>query len=307
MRIAFVAAALALSASNAFSLTPPETNAVLATVAKSSKVFHDCLRQQGDKVQQTIDAKDINGDGIEEVVVTETADQAATACFGRTGQVATLLASDGAGGWKTLIDVHAHSFQFIKRTDSPWPDVEIGGPGFCFPIWRMQESKRQYDIWRTCENGKLVDAKPTTATQVASTSTIGTQVPVEIYKGPPLSGPPYDHNGSIVLVDAEKGLIVYDKPKKSIAGTIKPGTVLFRGAPWKDGDPDTVIKGTAYVFKKDCPAAAYDVRGLYHHAFGISQFTLEGGAPVRSKTSCDIVGHSTTNGNSKLKFDIAIE
>lgn len=299
-------AAAFLSATGALSLTQPEIKAAVTTVAKSSREYSECLRIGGGKLEQTTEVKDINGDGIDEIILIETGTAGASICFGMVGQQISLFVSDGAGGWRTALSVPAGGLSFITRADKAWPDIEVGGPGFCFPIWRMQEGTGSYDIWKRCENGRLVEVKlsgPATGTQPAS---IGTQVPVEINKAK-LDGPPYDHNGSIVIVDAAKGLIVYDRPKKSIAATVKPGTVLFRGQPWKDGDTDIVIKGTAYVFKKGCQAAAYEARGTYHSMFGISKLTLEGAAPMRSKTSCDIIGHTSVGPNSKLVFDIAIE
>lgn len=301
-----IATCLSCSSTIALSLTQPEIKAAVATVAKSSQDYHDCLRAGGGKLEQTTEVKDINGDGLDDIILTETGTAGASMCFGMVGQQMSLLVSDGAGGWRAALSVPAASLDFIKRADNAWPDIEIGGPGFCFPIWRMQEGTGSYDIWKRCDNGRLVEVKPSAPVTGTGPASIGTQVPVEINKAR-LDGPPYDHNGSIVIVDAAKGLIVYDRPKKSIAATVKPGTVLFRGQPWKDGDTDIVIKGTAYVFKKGCPAAAYEARGTYHPTYGISKLTLEGAAPMRSKTSCDIVGHTSVGSNSKLVFDIAIE
>ena len=307
MRLLLAFASLILSTNLAPALTQPEIAAALSVIAKNSQEFRECLRTADGKLEQTTEVKDINGDGVEEIILVETSEIGSTNCFGRAGQISTLLMSDGAGKWRTAIgDNVAASFNFLKRSDSSWPDVEIGGAGFCHPVWRMQESKRAYEPWKVCEDGRLVMASGSRPTLTLQPASIGMQAPVEIYKGK-LDGPPYDHNGSIVIIDAEKGLIVYDKPKRSIAGTVAPGTVLFRGKPWNSGDPDAVIRGTAYVFKKGCPAAGYEVRGLYHHDFQIAQLTFEGAAPVRSKASCDIVGHSSTSGNAKLRFDIAIE
>ena len=117
---------------------------------------------------------------------------------------------------------------------------------------------------------------------------------------------PYMHNGSVMMVYPERGLIVYDKPRKGIS--VKPGTVLFKGRPWdmaKAGD--TILRGQAFVFRKGCKAAGYDVSGRYHHMHTVFEFTLEGAAPVRRKGSCDIVGHDVNSANSKLKFEAAWE
>lgn len=305
MRALLVAAGLALCASNALSLTQTEIKAAIASVATISREYRECLRAAGGKLEQTTEVKDIDGDGSAEIILTETGTAGASICFGMVGQHMTLLVADGAGGWRTALSARAAGLELIKRADSAWPDIEIGGPGSCFPLWRMREKESRYDIWKACENGRLVEAGMSSSQPVSQPVVIGKLVPVE-RNTTALDGPPYDHNGSIVTIDAAKGLIVYDRPKKSIAATIKPGTVLFRGQPWEDGNVDIVIKGTAYVFKKGCQAAAYEVRGTYHATYGISRLTLEGAAPMRSKTSCDIVGHNATGTNSKLVFDIAI-
>lgn len=114
-----------------------------------------------------------------------------------------------------------------------------------------------------------------------------------------LAGLPFDHNGSEMVVDAAKGVIVYARPKASIAGTVKPGTVLYRGRPWSLDPRSVPIRGTAFVYKKGCAPAPYEVRGEYRG----QAFNLSGAAPVRSKTSCDITGVSTSSGNASLEFE----
>ncbi|WP_062205648.1 hypothetical protein [Aureimonas sp. AU12] len=114
-----------------------------------------------------------------------------------------------------------------------------------------------------------------------------------------LDGLPYDHNGSEMIVDAGKGVIVYAKPKASIAGTVKPGTVLYRGRPWSLDPRSVPIRGTAFVYKKGCAPAPYEVRGEYRG----QGFSLSGAAPVRSKTSCAITGVTTSSGNARLAFE----
>lgn len=111
----------------------------------------------------------------------------------------------------------------------------------------------------------------------------------------------YDHNGSAVRVDPRSGIISYDYPKRSIAGTVRPGTVLFQAnAPWNPDDDNAVVSGMAYVFKKGCAPAPYVVQG--HHQ-GWHTLVLMGAAPVREKHGCRIVDYRM-NGNSVLKFAV---
>ncbi|TYR30307.1 hypothetical protein FY036_20735 [Mesorhizobium microcysteis] len=147
------------------------------------------------------------------------------------------------------------------------------------------------------------DTIVTVAGQKSGTG-IGNSVAVQIVDLDTLDGAPYDHNGSVMIVDAQKGIIAYARPKASIAKTVKPGTVLFKGQPWDSSrTDDAIIRGEAYVFRAGCEAAGYEVRGMYHFAYGFAQFTLEGMAPVRARGSCDITGHDMTSSNSKLTFD----
>lgn len=129
--------------------------------------------------------------------------------------------------------------------------------------------------------------------------------PVEIVDiGALEGGMPYMHNGSMMWVYPEHGLIVYDRPRSGLS--VRRGTVLFKGQPWSaDIDGNTVIRGHAVTFRKGCEAAGYEVRGMYHHTYAAFEFTLEGPAPVRRKGSCDIIGYDINSGNAKLRFDAA--
>ena len=296
---------LILSAPSAHTLSQQEIKTALDTVAESSRGYSECLSRGGGTLEQKTDIKDINGDGVDEIILKETGTIGASFCFGPTGHNTYILTSNGAGGWRTALRVGSEELRFIPRNGYAWPDIELLLSESCSPIWRMQDDG-SYEIWKKCKDGKLVDAQPSRSVNANEPVSVGRQVPVEIHSTE-LYGPPYDHNGSVVTVDASRGVIVYDRPKKSIADTVKPGTILFRGEPWKDGDVDVVVKGVAYAFKKGCQAAAYEVRGMYHAIYGISRLTLEGAAPMRSKTSCAIIGHTSTGPNSKLVFNIAIE
>ncbi|RYE77943.1 MAG: hypothetical protein EOP19_22185 [Hyphomicrobiales bacterium] len=108
----------------------------------------------------------------------------------------------------------------------------------------------------------------------------------------------WTHNGSMVLISARGGRIVYDEPKASIAGTVRKGMTLFEGR--FDG---ARIAGTAYVFKRGCEPAPYAVTGKMESnpaGFG-SRIVLTGAAPKRDPASCAIIG--TTGTHSRLVFE----
>jgi len=103
----------------------------------------------------------------------------------------------------------------------------------------------------------------------------------------------YDHNGSFMKVSFEDGFIVYETPKDSIAGTVVPGQVLFRGTMKVNGR----ISGTAFVFKRGCAPAPYAVEGRDTDA----GFVLTGKAPIRGP-DCAVIGYSSDGPNTRLKF-----
>ena len=75
---------------------------------------------------------DLNGDGLPEAVVTE----GGTFCYGDTGTGFTLVSKQANGGWKIITgDTGIPNFLKTKGV-AGWPDIEIGGPGFCFPVQR---------------------------------------------------------------------------------------------------------------------------------------------------------------------------
>ena len=103
------------------------------------------------------------------------------------------------------------------------------------------------------------------------------------------------HNGSLMFNHQRQHVIVYEDPKKSLAGTVSEGTVLVRG--WEV--PNEWFSGVAYTYKKGCAPAPYLVSGHYQGG----NLTLLGKAPVRE--GCDVVGYSDKSPNAKLIFDFA--
>lgn len=114
-----------------------------------------------------------------------------------------------------------------------------------------------------------------------------------------LSQEPFDHNGSVVILYPQQGLIVYDQPKASLRGTVKRGDVLFRG---KIDMVTGAMVGNAYVFKKGCEPLPYLVSGGPFRGGG-DHPVLRGTAPMRDPASCRAIGTSTTSGNATLRFE----
>ncbi|MBO0902091.1 hypothetical protein [Jiella sonneratiae] len=108
----------------------------------------------------------------------------------------------------------------------------------------------------------------------------------------------YEHNGSLVRLTERNGLVTisYQNPKSSLRKLgVRNGTVLFTGRFKGRG-----LAGTAYVFRKGCQPAPYDVAGP---ATGGGSIYLSGAAPVRARGSCAVTGYSERSGNARLVFD----
>lgn len=109
----------------------------------------------------------------------------------------------------------------------------------------------------------------------------------------------YDHNGSEVLIDTTRGLIVYAVPKPSLARAgVVPGQVLLRG---RLSDPG-VAEGTAFVFRRGCAPAPYRVSGAFANASDGTALVLKGKPPRRLRTGCAVQGHSDDRRDGVLRF-----
>lgn len=80
---------------------------------------------------------DLNGDGRPEALVVE----GGTYCFGNSGQGYSLVSKQADGGWR-LITSGIGFPEFLATTGRDgWPDLSVGGPGFCFPVLRWNGSE----------------------------------------------------------------------------------------------------------------------------------------------------------------------
>lgn len=77
------------------------------------------------------DVRDINGDGQPEAFVTDSG----IACHGQAGQGFVLLTRGPNGQWRKLFESSGIPTVMTTMANG-WPDLKIGGPGFCHPVYR---------------------------------------------------------------------------------------------------------------------------------------------------------------------------
>lgn len=97
---------------------------------------------------------DLNGDGRPEAVVTE----GSVHCFGNTGQGYAIVSKQAPtptaknGAWKRIAEGTGMVTVLATKGVGGWPDLEIGGPGFCFPVERW--NGRAYVLHRHQYQGR---------------------------------------------------------------------------------------------------------------------------------------------------------
>jgi len=102
----------------------------------------DCGRGQISEV------RDINGDGLPEVLISERD----VGCFGNAGQGYSLVSQQANGDWHLLAQGTGMPGFLPGPGVGGWPDMLVGGPGFCFPVYRW--NGRKYELNRREYEGK---------------------------------------------------------------------------------------------------------------------------------------------------------
>jgi len=97
----------------------------------------------GDSLEYDAEVVDLNGDGRPEVF---------TQVFGSywggaTGVQMNLYIKRKKGPWEPQFGFPG-VYNVLKTRHRGYPDIEIGGPGFCFPVWRW--NGRRYAPYKGC-------------------------------------------------------------------------------------------------------------------------------------------------------------
>jgi hypothetical protein len=88
---------------------------------------------------------DLNGDGQPEVFT----NLYGTCVGGSAGVHMDLYIKNKSGQWKAQFGFPGQH-NVLNTKSKGFPDIEIGGPGTCFPIWRW--NGEQYDAYKRCQS-----------------------------------------------------------------------------------------------------------------------------------------------------------
>lgn len=95
----------------------------------------------GQEAWSQVEVRDLNGDGQPEVIVL-----AGNACAsGMAGQTLTLFIKTH-GKWVPHINVPSGGYKVLPTQLAGWPEIEVGVPGLCIPVWGMKGAA--YDLVR---------------------------------------------------------------------------------------------------------------------------------------------------------------
>lgn len=99
------------------------------------------------------EVRDLNGDGRPEAILTE----GGSFCYGAAGYGYSLVSQQADGRWQLITNGTGILTVLAGKGAGGWPDLEIGGPGFCFPVARW--NGRQYAVHRHQYEGKPCRAR----------------------------------------------------------------------------------------------------------------------------------------------------
>lgn len=129
-----IPAILLLTAATATTLPAPQRSAAFKTAGATMRqgkwmLCPDEPGNQGARIEQVLD---LNGDKRPEAVIAEDG----SFCYGAAGVGYAVVSQQADGRWKNMTS-GAGIPEFLKtRGVGGWPDISIGGPGFCFPVER---------------------------------------------------------------------------------------------------------------------------------------------------------------------------
>ncbi|MGE4132935.1 MAG: hypothetical protein AB7F86_14940 [Bdellovibrionales bacterium] len=96
---------------------------------------------ENDPMDVEMQPLDLNNDGQTEVFVT----WGNTCTSGATGSSLSLMIKNPSGEWVDQFGFPAATFQLLEEVHDGYPDILVGGRGFCQPIYTWRGSKYELD------------------------------------------------------------------------------------------------------------------------------------------------------------------
>jgi hypothetical protein len=84
---------------------------------------------------------DFNSDARPDAVIVEDS----TFCNGHAGSSFHVVSKQADGAWKLLTESAGMATFLQTKGASGWPDIEIGGPGFCFAVARWDGKEYKFN------------------------------------------------------------------------------------------------------------------------------------------------------------------
>jgi hypothetical protein len=150
-RIAMAAACLAFLGAATDTLSQADRSAAFTAAGfkRTGQQWKACDDSSPSATPGTVDqVADLNGDGRPEVLLSETS----TNCYGSTESGYFLVSKQADGRWKLIASGPGVVTVLAVKGAGGWPDLEIGGPGFCFPVQRWNGA--EYRVVRYQYEGK---------------------------------------------------------------------------------------------------------------------------------------------------------
>lgn len=147
--VAFAVCASALASPAALPAADQAAAFKAAGFRKAGAQWRKCEDPTASSGQGMIaEVRDVNGDGRPEAVITE----GGTFCYGHTGAGFSVVSKQRDGSWKLMTSGTGIATFLPTKGAGGWPDIEVGGPGFCFPVERW--NGRAYKQHRYQYEGK---------------------------------------------------------------------------------------------------------------------------------------------------------
>ena len=121
--------------------------------------------------------------------------------------------------------------------------------------------------------------------------------------GDPVHVSTWDHNGSTMVMEKRRRNVEirYEEPSKRMRRIgVKSGEVLFEGRVNRRNK----LVGEAYVYRRNCQPAGYEVRGRFTPGVGQDEIILRGAAPIRERGGCDVIDYSRNRNSARLLFTL---